>query len=41
MTSPGGTTQAALDVLMDNGVMVDLMVRAIAAARKRSEELSG
>lgn len=41
VTSPGGTTQAALDVLMDNGVMVDLMVRAIAAARKRSEELSG
>ena len=41
VTSPGGTTQAALDVLMDNGVMVALMVRAIAAARKRSEELSG
>lgn len=41
VTSPGGTTQAALDVLMDNGAMVDLMVRAIAAARKRSEELSG
>jgi pyrroline-5-carboxylate reductase len=41
VTSPGGTTQAALDVLMDNGAMVDLLVRAIAAARKRSEELSG
>lgn len=41
VTSPGGTTAAALEVLMsqENG-MPSLFKRAIAAARKRSEELS-
>lgn len=41
VTSPGGTTVAALEVLMseENGMPV-LFKKAIAAARKRSEELS-
>lgn len=40
VTSPGGTTQAALEVLMDkeNGLEV-LMTRAVLAAKKRAEEL--
>lgn len=41
VTSPGGTTKAALDVLMDNDRLVKLMTQAIAAAKKRSTELSG
>ncbi|KUO54309.1 MAG: pyrroline-5-carboxylate reductase [Alphaproteobacteria bacterium BRH_c36] len=41
VTSPGGTTAAALDVLMEDDVMRRLFVRAIAAAKKRGEELSG
>jgi pyrroline-5-carboxylate reductase len=41
VTSPNGTTAAALAVLMGEGGMAPLMVRAVAAARKRSEELSG
>lgn len=42
VTSPGGTTAAALAVLMDeaNG-LPPLMAKAIAAAKKRAEELSG
>ncbi|MCC9620533.1 pyrroline-5-carboxylate reductase [Thalassospira sp. MA62] len=42
VTSPGGTTAAALDVLMDqeNG-LPELMTRAVEAARKRSVELAG
>ncbi len=41
VTSPGGTTQAALDVLMaeDDG-LAPLMARAVAAAAKRSRELA-
>lgn len=39
VTSPGGTTAAALDVLMAKGGMKDLMVAAIDAATKRSAEL--
>lgn len=39
VTSPGGTTAAALAVLMaDDGLML-LMKRAVRAARKRAEEL--
>jgi len=37
VTSPGGTTQAALEVLMAE--LPDLMARAVAAAAKRSKEL--
>jgi pyrroline-5-carboxylate reductase len=40
VTSPNGTTAAALAVLMGEGGFGPLMVRAVAAARKRSEELS-
>ena len=41
VTSPNGTTQAALEVLMndDNGLK-DLLGKAIEAAKIRSEELS-
>jgi len=41
VTSPGGTTQAALDVLMAPEGLAALMGRATSAARKRAEELSG
>ncbi len=41
VTSPGGTTQAALDVLMAEHGLSDLMARATAAAARRAEELSG
>lgn len=44
VTSPNGTTAAALAVLMGQGGqggMADLMQRAVAAARQRSQELSG
>lgn len=42
VTSPGGTTAAALTVLMDPAKgLPPLMAEAIAAAKKRAEELSG
>ena len=41
VTSPGGTTAAALGVLMAPDGMQPLMTRAIAAATKRSKELAG
>lgn len=42
VTSPGGTTQEALNVLMrDTDGLPDLMVEAIAAATNRSKELAG
>lgn len=40
VTSPGGTTAAALDVLMSKDGMQELMTKAIAAATKRSKELA-
>jgi pyrroline-5-carboxylate reductase len=41
VTSPGGTTQAALEVLMaEKGGLAALMVRAVEAATKRSRELA-
>jgi pyrroline-5-carboxylate reductase len=40
VTSPGGTTAAALEVLMGLDGMQPLMIRAIAAATKRSKELA-
>jgi pyrroline-5-carboxylate reductase len=40
VTSPGGTTAAALDVLMAADGLRPLMIRAIAAATKRSKELA-
>ena len=40
VTSPGGTTAAALDVLMGPNGMQSLLTRAVAAAAKRSKELA-
>jgi pyrroline-5-carboxylate reductase len=39
VTSPGGTTAAALSVLMGEGGLQPLLTRAVEAARKRSIEL--
>jgi pyrroline-5-carboxylate reductase len=39
VTSPGGTTQAALDVLLASGALPDLMREAVSAAVRRSKEL--
>ena len=41
VTSPGGTTAAALAVLMAQDGLRALLVRAVAAATKRSKELAG
>jgi len=41
VTSPGGTTAAALDVLMAADGMAQLMSRAVLAATRRSRELAG
>ena len=40
VTSPGGTTAAALEVLMGPDGMQSLLTRAVAAATKRSKELA-
>lgn len=40
VTSPGGTTAAALKVLMGKGGVQELMSQAVAAATKRSRQLS-
>ena len=40
VTSPGGTTAAALEVLMGKDAMQSLMTRAVAAATRRSKELA-
>jgi pyrroline-5-carboxylate reductase len=39
VTSPGGTTEAALQILMAKQGLAALMRRAVAAARKRAREL--
>jgi len=41
VTSPGGTTAAALEVLMGSGGFEELLRRAIAAATRRGRELAG
>ena len=41
VTSPGGTTAAALDVLMGKDGLEPLLTRAVAAATKRGKELAG
>ncbi len=41
VTSPNGTTAAALAVLMADPGLQDLLIRAAAAAAKRSQELAG
>ena len=40
VTSPGGTTAAALDVLMGKDGLQSLLTRAVAAATRRSRELA-
>lgn len=40
VTSPGGTTAAALEVLMAEDGLKPLMIKAVAAAAKRSKELA-
>ena len=40
VTSPGGTTAAALEVLMGKDGMQSLLTRAVAAATRRSKELA-
>jgi len=40
VTSPKGTTAAALEVLRDSGDLADLMTKAVAAAVKRSRALA-
>jgi pyrroline-5-carboxylate reductase len=41
VTSPGGTTQAALEVLMGQGGLGPLLEQAVAACIRRSKELAG
>jgi pyrroline-5-carboxylate reductase len=41
VTSPGGTTAAALEALMGKDGLTQLMRKAVAAATKRSQELAG
>ena len=41
VTSPGGTTAAALDVLMAKNGLKPLLLEAVAAATRRSRELAG
>jgi pyrroline-5-carboxylate reductase len=41
VTSPGGTTQAALEILIGENALGDLVGRAVLAAARRSRELGG
>jgi pyrroline-5-carboxylate reductase len=41
VTSPGGTTAAALEVLMGPNGFEQILTRAIDAATRRSRELAG
>ncbi len=41
VTSPGGTTAAALELLMGAGGLEDLLARAVEAATRRGRELGG
>ena len=41
VTSPGGTTAAALKILMGRSGLDALMKKAVAAATKRSRQLAG
>ena len=40
VTSPGGTTEAALAVLMDNHAFLELMKKAVRAATERGQDLA-
>ncbi len=41
VTSPGGTTAAALDILLGDGGLEPLMTRAVMAATRRGRDLAG
>jgi pyrroline-5-carboxylate reductase len=41
VTSPAGTTEAGLKVLMADGLMEELVTRTVAAAAARARELAG
>ncbi len=41
VTSPGGTTAAALDVLMAEDGLLPLLKKAVLAAKRRAGELAG
>jgi pyrroline-5-carboxylate reductase len=41
VTSPGGTTAAALGVLMGDDGLQPVLTKAVAAAAKRGKELAG
>ena len=41
VTSPGGTTAAALNVLMAEDGIEPILTRAVAAAKQRAQELAG
>lgn len=41
VTSPGGTTAAALEILMSSKGLTPLMIEAVRAAKKRAAELAG
>jgi pyrroline-5-carboxylate reductase len=41
VTSPGGTTAAALEILMAGDGLTALVTRAVAAAKRRAGELAG
>jgi pyrroline-5-carboxylate reductase len=41
VTSPGGTTAAALEVLLGPHGLAELMAKAVAAAAERSRQLAG
>lgn len=41
VTSPGGTTAAALEILMGPGGFQEILTRAVAAATRRGRELAG
>jgi pyrroline-5-carboxylate reductase len=41
VTSPAGTTAAALAILMEEGALQGLIGKAVAAAKRRAGELSG
>ena len=41
VTSPGGTTAAALEILMGDDGIQPVVDKAVAAASKRSRELAG
>jgi pyrroline-5-carboxylate reductase len=41
VTTPGGTTAAAMKILMAQEGLSDLITRAVAAATRRSRDLGG